>query len=485
MAANNRLNKIKQKIIAFLRRIRPIAGVVFSGKEAYLSFYDENELLVNKKISLTSDGVEGIKEGIWKIKKYSERHFDSLIVSVPISESFMSVLEFPLTASEEQIEEAMKLSAVALPVAEKDVYADWMPLISKNRRKKEMILMAANKEAINPYLKIFEENKLAVVAVETYALSFGRFLNDNDEITMVIIGDADNFIFIIYDGQSPYFQFNLPKRISNDQNIILNLAFKTVRRLIHFVRTDSNGYREISSIIVLNDNEFKDQLEKEISGIAINSKFSSQERDYEFGFLASIGTVKRGIIPRRKDSIISLMAVGTELAYDRQRLFSLVDFFQKFLIGFGGFLIILFSGVLLMVDSISVDIDELIQKEQNFPKEMIAMKEKAILVNDRIAKISGINAITPNWENIFREIDNFTTIGIPIGSIHGMGVNSSGEISLSGVADTREILITLKNYLNNSSVFEASALPLSLFLSDKNIDFSFKASMKNPEFLYK
>src|SRR3989344_4777804 len=485
MAANNRLNKIKQKTISFLRRIRPIAGAAFAGNNVYLSFYDESGLLINKKIILTAAGMEGIKEGIKKIKKEGEKNFDSLIISLPVGESFLSVLEFPLVASEKQIEEAMKLSAAALPIAEKDVYADWMPLISKNRNKKEMILMAANKAVIDQYSKIFEENKLAVIAVETYALSFGRFLNDSDEITAAIIVDSDNFIFIIYDGQQPYFQFNLPKRASDDQNTFFNSASKTARRLIHFVLADSNEIKRVNSIVVLNDNEFKNRLEKEISGIAISAQFPLQERDWDFGFLASIGAVKRGTITRRSDTIVSLMAVGTELAYERQRLFSLIDFFQKFLIGFGGFLIILFSGVFLMVNSMSVNIDEMMQKEQNFPIEIVAVKEKAMLVNERIAKISGINAMTPNWENIFREIDGFTSIGIPIASIKGISANDKGEFSLSGIAATREILVALKNYLGNSSVFEASALPLSLFLSDKDIDFRVKANIINPKFLYK
>lgn len=485
MAANNRLNKTKQGIISFLRRIRPVAGAAFVGNNAYLSFYDENGLLVNKKISLTSAGIEGIKERIWKIKKYSERHFDSLIVSLPADKFFLSVFEFPLITSEEQIEEAMKLSAIALPIGEKNVYADWMPLINKSKGKKEMVLMAANKEIVDPYLKIFEENKLAVIAVETHALGFGRFLSDNDEITMVIIGNSDNFLFIIYDGQLPYFQFNLPKKTNDNQNIFLNSAFKTVRRLIHFIQADSNGYRSISSIVVLNDDEFKNRLNKEISGIAISAQFPLFERDYDFEFLASVGAVKRGLIQRKKDSIISLMAVGTELAYERQRLFSLIDFFQKFLIGFGGFLIILFSGVFLMVSSISTDIDEVIQKEQNFPVEIVAVKGKAMLINDKITKISGISATTPNWESIFQEIDNFSSIGMPISSINGISVNDKGEFSLSGVASTREVLVTLKNYLSNSNVLEANALPLSLFLSDSNINFNVKANIKNPKFLYK
>ncbi|MEK7635473.1 MAG: pilus assembly protein PilM [Patescibacteria group bacterium] len=484
MAANNRLNKIRQKIVSFLRRISPVAGAAFVGNDIYLSFYGEDGLLINKKIALTTGGLDGVKEGIKKIKKEGERNFNSLIVSLPASESFMSVFEFPLTASEEQVEESMKLSVVALPIAEKDVYADWMPLFSKNSNKKEIILMAANKAVIDPYLRIFEENKLAVIAVETYALSLGRFLNDSDEIVMVVICNLDNFIFIIYDGQQPYFQFNLPKRIDKDENTFFKIASKIVRRLIHFARADSSRNRAISSIIVLNNNEFKSYLEKEISGIAINIQFPSQERDWDFGFLSSVGAVKRGMIPRRRDTIISLMPIGTELAYEQQRLFSLIDFFQKFLIGFGGFLIILLSGVFLMINSLFVDIDEMIQKEQNFPVETVAVKGKAILINEKIAKISGIGATTPNWENIFREIDRFTNIGIPISLIKGIGANSSGEFSLLGVAATREILVALKNHLGNSSVFETSALPLSLFLSDKDIDFSVKANIKNPKFLY-
>lgn len=489
MAANNGVNKTKQKIIAFLKRVRPVAGAAFVNNDIYLSFHNESGTLINKKIQIAVADLKNLKEEIKKIKKESERNFDSLIISLPASESYLSVFEFPLIASEEQIEEAMKLSAASLPMPESDIYVDWMPLLTKNKSKKEAVLVAAKRGIIDSYSKVFEENKLAIIAVETHALSLGRLLSNNNEITMVIVAGPLNYVFIIYEGQMPYSQFNLPRKISKDQNDFFDLAIKTARRLIHFVSADSSGQNKIGSIIVLGDNEFKSQLEKEFLGgksdIRITDKLSSEVGNAVIGFLASLGAVQRGAIPRRKDNIISLMAVGTKLAYERQRLFSLIDFFQKFLIGFGGFLIILFSGVFLMIDSLSTDIDEMIQKEQNFPIEAVSAKEKAMLINEKIARISGIEAATPHWENTFKEIDGFTNIGIPINSIKGISADYRGEFSLSGITATREILVAFKNYLGNSSVFETSSFPLALFLADKDIDFTVKAHIKNPKFLYK
>jgi hypothetical protein len=138
-----------------------------------------------------------------------------------------------------------------------------------------------------------------------------------------------------------------------------------------------------------------------------------------------------------------------------------------------------------MINSLSFSIDEMIKKEQNFPIETVSVKEKAMLINEKITRISGIEAATPHWENIFKEIDSFTNIGIPINSIKNISADYRGEFSLSGIAATREILVAFKNHLINSSIFEASSLPLSLFLADKDIDFSVKANIKNPKFLYK
>jgi len=480
MATDNKLEQIKKKIYSFFRHTKPIGGLAIDKKSLVLMFADKKGKILTKEISLDSSDRKNIFQALQKIKKETGRSFPSFIVSLPPRKSFIRVFEFPMVADNEQIEGAMKIAVSTLPIPESDIYTDWMPLKNENLKKKETVLGMNRKEEIDYYLEIFEEIGISSIAVETHIWSFGRFLEEGDKITIVMADYSDFTAFAIYDGQIPYFQFDLPKEIyaTNDERIKAIERF--TRRLVHFVSAEDNQARKVDSIIIPNNEELKENLAKKIPEIKFETQFFSA-RGNSLANLAALGAFQRGLISRREDAIVSLMPTGTELAYEHHRLFSFIDFVQKFLIGFVGLLIILFFGTLLMVQLASKNIEESLQKETSLPIGVVEIKEKADWFNGLLSQISKIHAVTPIWEKVFEEIDKYGGIGITINSV---GSDTFGNIQFSGTTANRDSLILLKNQLENSEILEADPFPLSLFLSQENIAFTVKAKFKDPQFLY-
>ena len=475
-------NNIKQKLFVFLRRVKPIAGLAITDDGLYVAVFSgaTNTIVLRKKFAFDELTAENISKGLKKLKIEPKIDFSSVIVSLPSSESYTALFEFPLIAENKQIEEAMNLATSTLPVSEAEIYSDWMPLENIKTKKKEAVLEMAKKISIDSYLKIFDENKIAPVAIETYAWSLGQFLEEGDDIVMTVMEQFDSLIFIIYDGKIPYFHFILPKEIFNNEEDFLKSLIHHIKRLIHFVSSENNRSREIKSIIVLGSEELKKFLKENISGVDFK-EIKGMGDSGELGHSIALGAAKRGLIPRREDAIVSLMPIGTELAYERHRLVSFLDFFQKFSIGFAGFLVVLFTGALVMVRALSLNVEKALQKEIIFPVEVAETRENAKFFNEAVAQMYKIQSASPLWQKVFFEVEKYANIGISISQI---SANENGVISFSGNAASRDSLIFLKNQITGSAVLDAEQLPLSLFLNKENINFTIRAKLKDANFLY-
>lgn len=481
--------RIKKKISYFLRHKKPIAGLAITRKEIYAVIFDESKGgMFGEKVEIENLEIESIKKGLKKLKEKFGASLSSAVVSLPPSLSYLSIFEFPMSAEKEQIEEAMKLASSALPLPDSEIYSDWMFLENKNIKKKETVLEMAKRNLMDSYLEAFERSKISVIAAENYAWSIGQFLKDGDDITMVIMEQSDMITFVIYDGCFPYFRFNLPKDKFKNEKDFLTATAHYLNSLAHFILTDNGKARNVGSIVAISGDELINHLQKNIAEAAkikIQKGFSlgnELENINDLGFLAAFGAVKRGFIPRKQDEIVSLLPIGTELAYEHHRLFSFIDFIQKFSIGFAGFLIIVFLGTLIMVKTLFSGIENSLEKEVVLPTDIAGIREKAVVFNQSISKLLKINNQRIAWEKIFIEIDKIVSGSGVI--INQLGASESGEITFSGIAANRDNLIKLKDQLAGSQIFSSEPLPLSLFLNKENISFSIKAKLKKMDFLH-
>ncbi len=106
---------------------------------------------------------------------------DKIMVSIPEEKIFTSVVGIPLTESKDSLEEIIKWETESnIPIPVDNIYYDWQ-LVSKNKEKMEILIMATNKEIVDNYLEFFDDLKYKVVVLEPESLSIARSLVTREE----------------------------------------------------------------------------------------------------------------------------------------------------------------------------------------------------------------------------------------------------------------------------------------------------------------
>lgn len=261
-------------------------------------------------------------------------------------------------------------------------------------------------------------------------------------------------------------------------NSVFNRSVLFTERISHFLLSDREYNFEVKKILILGKKEERDNflslLSEDRKKFVVGEESVSGDRAKLF----SLGSARRGLLPRRDDTISSLMPIGTELAYERQRLISFLDFFQKLAIALGGFFIILFAGTLLMINVISrTTVKTLSEQQIDIPEGFTEIKQAADSFNRDAAILAGLMMQSPKWENLFVEIDKAVNPGLLVNKLE---VSRGSAVVIAGSAQDRTNLLQFRNTLQDSPVFLPITLPLSALIAKQNIPFSFNLVLKNP-----
>ncbi|MCK5211677.1 hypothetical protein KAJ89_03175 [Candidatus Parcubacteria bacterium] len=101
-------------------------------------------------------------------------------------------------------------------------------------------------------------------------------------------------------------------------------------------------------------------------------------------------------------------------------------------------------------------------------------------LNSALANIESIQSEYTNWSYLFEFLHQLSNKNININNINVNKKNA--EISLSGIATTRDSLLQLKEKLEESNYFTKINLPIKNLLEKENINFEINSSFKTYEF---
>ncbi|MFH1353997.1 MAG: type IV pilus assembly protein PilM [bacterium] len=104
---------------------------------------------------------------------------DTIVASIPETQSFLRVIELPMM-NEEEMDEAVPWEVARhIPFGLENVYIDWQPVSGGHKTAsggQEVLVGAAQKKVIDPLLKIFQNLKLDVAALELEGQAIARAL---------------------------------------------------------------------------------------------------------------------------------------------------------------------------------------------------------------------------------------------------------------------------------------------------------------------
>ncbi len=476
-------NNLKINLLRLFTREEPIAGLEVSND--YLRFVSLEKIKDKKtgkyfiqikslaeeplkEKALTDDGKveneEILVESLKNLIKKAGGKIKYIIASLPNDIVYSKIYNFPVSLSGKKLENAMGLIIdFQLPLNHRDVYFDWEK--TSDSGKNEYLLSLARKTTVDKFIKSFDLAGLKTVAVEFHILSVLRpiLLPKKENLLIKFPGEKSTTLFIVKNN-ALYFSRVLPKTFLSSK-----ILDQEIKRVSDFYETEECPVNRVL----------------DISEIKISPEFSkNHDIAKEKKWLISLGAAQRGLLPRSEDTFASLMPVGTEKAYEYQKMITFLGFLTSVIVGLSFF----FSGAFLCAwllmnyihqSNLTPTISNI---ELGTPKEIAEIENRVKKLNALIDAESHLLKNTPQWSLVLEELKTKTPAGIYITSISI--TSPQNPIALAGIAPNRSQLNSFKKSLELSSLFSEVVLPLSNLEMRENIPFSISFKLKDPQSIY-
>ncbi len=176
----------------------------------------ENGIVIDKKAM-----TEEIKAALSSCRIPTKIH-DSVVASIPETQSFLRVVEIP-TMNEDEVHEAVRWEiAQHIPFGLENVYIDWQPSVPSGHGAKpghmEVEVGAAQKKVVDPLYEVMGNIGLDIAAYELESQAIVRSLISNDwklkqGILIIDLGNTATNV-IVYDYGAIRFTASLPQGVS-------------------------------------------------------------------------------------------------------------------------------------------------------------------------------------------------------------------------------------------------------------------------------
>jgi|GEM_PF-944425 type IV pilus assembly protein PilM len=406
------------------------------------------------------------------------------IVTIPAESVFHRIVSFPKTVRNEKLEEAMKLTVgFQLPRPIEEVYLDW----EKNEGvdANEVLLATVPKLVIDAYTAAFFAAGVRVVAVETHPMSIVRSLQTRaGEQSLLVSREADQVTVAVIEGPLLRFVRTLPGFIASDEKLLLD----EIERIRSFYEAESkrsinNTYWMIEGEHAHGASPLASLTQDNAQVIGLFSKHPVVAKN-PCAWFAALGAAMRGILPRKEDTIISLMPVGTEEAYTKQKALVFSEFIAALCIGFSIFMIVLYAGAWGLLGYIQQGFSERLSTLSNIPmpEDAVQLQQRAHALNESITNTQALLSQMKRW-SVVADVVEQARLGFVAGiSITNVSISTGpgGVISVRGVAATRDQLNTFKRALETADVITGVNLPLTSIGQRNNIAFTLTFSIKDP-----
>lgn len=446
----------------------------------------EGGILKNK-----SAFASAVKDVLDKIK--SESKTSSFIISLPADAVYCHIFSFPHTLSEVQIDDAIKLNlGFSLPFSPQDAYLDWETIESSDVAKKEIILCAASRNVIDEYLEALSSANVAAVAVEFHSMSVARViaLGSKEPALVAVILDDNLEISVIESGTLRFVQaFDINRISALGGKTVEDVIVDKIWRLVNFYDSEKNKKGYLNKIYLAGDYEmvgkYKDLIAEKIKGANVEFSrllpaFPKPPRSENSNLPHIVlGAALRGLMPRREDTINSLMPMGTEEAYERKRKISFMEFVSDLISALSVFFIVMFLGMWILMTIMAGNIEKSQNRYGALPEELLELKDKAMEFNETISQINALEQKTPKWSRLINRLPMLATYGIVLNNISANDIN----VSIAGQAATRDALLQFKTVLEKSNLFTEVKVPFNYLEQKDNIPFSLALKLKDPQFL--
>ena len=350
---------------------------------------------------------EALTEALRKLKREGKPkplQAAQVIIAIPIVRLVGSTISIPAGLSGDAADGAISLEIESLlPFPIEESYVDWQPITGQqpDGTQQEFLYVGARTNEVEPYISAVQRAGLGVVAVEPVTLAMTRGLEVPGKVVYIAKVTSDALLGTAIDemGNVRYFHHRSLPAISGkkvglgdkekqvdprSQRLALELA-----AFIRFLKEEF-GDREQELIV---DGDLDENAIKALSGLtdSLGIPVRLEHETHLLSRAAVRGVALRGILPRSEDTLVSLMATGTDAAYAEKQAIFFFKTALRMLIGGAVVTAVLLAGTLGLLFSIQVSTaKQATQQEAQISDQTRMALEMAKAVNGKLAEIVGL-----------------------------------------------------------------------------------------------
>jgi hypothetical protein len=423
-------------------------------------------------------------------KKLKENPY--VIVSLPAQNVYSQILELP-TLSPQQTEEAVKWNAqMTLPLEPSQMYYDWQEIKAPFREavKKEVFVALAAKTKVDPYLDVFEEAGFIPLAVEMPALGLTRlvrfFATDVDRTQsylLVAIDWSGAELAVVKNDILRFDYFRNWKPAEKEKMArgemtaedLANILALDVQKTVNFYQARSR--ENVAGMILMSSLGQKAEIGeflKSKSGLDIFDFRLKYLSDLDDAWFPALGSALRGLTPREEDTIVSLMPVGTEEYYQKNKLLNFISLWGNVV----GTVFLGLAGLFLITDVFLSRVEtnlsrQLISQPANL-KEAAELEAKAQEFNNLVAGVlnaHNASRISREWGRIFSGVFGAADgVGVTILRLSVASIDK--PVTIQAEAISRENALAFKTRLEGIPFLYNVDLPPAGFVQGIRVSFS-------------
>ncbi len=496
-----------KKILNILNPQPAIGGLEISDSVIRFILARENKLVfVSASVNLAA-GV--VKEGKVKNKEDFKSALLNLhsqitpkkkkkiyaVINISDSNVYSQVFNLPLVAID-NIEEAAKLNLQMIsPMDFASAYSDWQQVGENpnNGGQLEILGAFASNKIIDDMVGCLKAANFVVTAIEFSSLAISR-------LTLELPNLPNSFLlshltssglgFALIKNHNLYFNHFIIWPSSDNKQISLSVIKEIIisetQKILNF---SSSHWPDVDiSTFLLATPALEEKLSQIITEnfhlsvqkmvLPLWSVKNSQLPSITSDWFIALGSALRGLIPRSKDTLISLASTGTEEEFHQQQTINFIKFWRNIILTSFSFILAAFVVTEIFLTKTIDSLDNQLANLVNLPAEgkVNELQNQAENFNARVGLALNAKEQIYSWSPFFEEIKNLAGENIVIKRIFTQSVGS--PILFNGEAADEQTIIDFKNKVESAPQFTEVNFALSSVTLAPDGKFNFSITFK-------
>ncbi len=396
-----------------------------------------------------------------------------VVLLIPTNNVYTQAFTMPLVA-EKNVDEAARLNLQTIsPIDIKTAYYSYQIIGENKQGQLEALGAFAGAQVVDEFVSALKEANFRVVAVEFPAVAvtrlvkeYGTGLKPDAPYLVIYLGSDGPDMMVVKNGHLYFSYFNSWAALQEEvggrklsSQDVQDFISRHVKQVMNFYT--SRWGQPIQEALLVESPISKEitQTVKDGFGLGVIPFHVMKFGQLSPLWYGALGAALRGLVPRHKDKLISLSAVGVEQEYYRELTIGFIKAWRNSLVAALTFVFL----VILVADSLlarqaAAGARDLASRALVPLAEIQALQADVKKFNQGVDFALKAQEITPEWSQFYDKMRLLTGQKV---TIQRLFVDPNLSALLVGTAVNDSAVIQFKNTISKDPNFKDVVLPLS------------------------